>query len=794
LSVFLALAIVATAALASTAEPRDDKEPVYRGQPLSAWVEDLKSGDRATRWVALAAIAEMGPKAEKAVGPVARLLASPVAGDREHAAEALGQIGPEAREAVPALEKLLGDADSQVAKAAGVAMERIGPPFKKIVPDLLKATQHPSAKTRLWAAEELGRLGPDAKEATVRLTKSAANDGVTAVRVAAVKALTRINPKESLPFLSEMLEENNPIYSQWAAVQLGGLGAEANECVRALVAMATGDLDADVRGAAETAVLRINPKNARTAFTQALQEKYPRKRHFAATALGRIGTDARDAAEPLARLVRGEPDARVRRAAAAALTRIDSREAQSTFFQMIQDSDVAKRRWAAARLVYLGPVAKEAAAPLARLARADADLQVRLAAAVSLAGIDPTNEALVVAELAKSLARDRGDNAALAAAALLRMGPAARGAIPELVEAMKSNDLLVSMCAAGALGRIGEAAVVPLTKVMEGGADSVVIGKAAYALSQIGPNAKESVTALRKLCTKRDSLTRIAAAYALARVSPAYREQAVATLKNEIGRGTLPKDISPSDSAVMVLTWLHVEQSKETVSRWARLLAAEAPSGGFFPDFWGTLWTEFSRVYGAYGLAVLGRDAETAVGKLRESLKDSDPLVRTLAAYALAQASSEIKDQKAANETLKMIQKDGNRLAELPIERLVLEAERKDRKGPVGTPNAAAREYTSAQASLQAAFLQGFPQRLLGHGDADTQATVWRVLCDALAQTEPGNRFPTSYVLKWFSTYAEALMRGDELLFEAEASLHHGLAAEALRRIEAMPERKPGEP
>jgi HEAT repeat protein len=265
------LAIVAAVALMSRAGARDDKEPVYQGQPLSAWIADLKSEDLATRWVALRAIAEIGPKAEKTVKPMAKLLASPVAGDRERAAEALGRIGPDAKETMPALAKLVvGDPDHLVAEAAAVALEQIDPPFKRTVPDLTKDARAPSAYYRLWAAED------DA-----------------AVRKAAVAALARVNPKEAITTLTKALQEKAN-YRIWAVKLLGRMGPEAKEATATLAKLAAEDYIPAVRQAAAAALTRINPQETTATLTKALQDADSNNRAWAAEELGLLGPKSKE--------------------------------------------------------------------------------------------------------------------------------------------------------------------------------------------------------------------------------------------------------------------------------------------------------------------------------------------------------------------------------------------------------------------------------------------------------------------------------------------------------------------
>jgi HEAT repeat protein len=607
------LAFLVAALCPPSAGARDDTDPISQGQPLSAWVKDLKSKDPATCRVALRAIGALGPKAKSAVGPVTKLLADGHPLVIERAAQTLGQIGPEAKEATGALVKLLRYPDSGVRKAAVEAVTRIGPVPKEAVPDLAKSiVQDQESKYRLRALDVLGRMGPEAKDAEAILTKLVGQDHDAPVRKAAAEAVTRINPPGAVPVLTQMLQDKDGDNRVWAAMTLRRMGPNAKEAVPALVKL-----------------------------------------------VGRIGDPA-----------------------------------------------------------------------------------VRSIAAVSLAGIDPENGIFEVALLRKNLSGQGGRfDPALAVAILLRKGAAARDATPELIRAMKSDDLVVSLSAPVALGRIGGAAVGPLIKVVKDNPDPILMGQAAYALSRIGPEAKEAAGILRKLCESEDRYQRIAAAYALARVSPEDRKKATAVLKGEIQK---EKGASQSDfDALLLLTWLHTEESKGVADHWSRQLATSEP--------WG-------RLAGAYGLAELGPDAKSAVKPLRAALTDEEPIVRILAAYALAQASAEDVDRKAAIGTLNKILEDRS----------------------VETTSAVTRDVGLIMQSIT----------YNPSVEPEARAFALATLCDALAEKEPGDRFPTSYLLNWVSHYAVALAMSHD---EPKPSVQ-GLAKEALRRIEADARPKPNAP
>ena len=164
----------------------DDKEPVYKGKPLSAWVEQLADRNATAR---------------------------------QEAAEALGQIGPAAKPAVGALIAALGDADDAVRDAAAEALAVFG---KDAVGPLTAALKHTDASVRRGAAAALGHMGPDARDAVPALIAMVKNDADSDVREAVVPALGSIGPdaKAAAPALRDALTDKEQHIREAAAAAL----------------------------------------------------------------------------------------------------------------------------------------------------------------------------------------------------------------------------------------------------------------------------------------------------------------------------------------------------------------------------------------------------------------------------------------------------------------------------------------------------------------------------------------------------------------------------------------------
>ncbi len=226
----------------------------------------------------------------------------------------------------------------------------------------------------------------------------------------------------------------------------------------------------------------------------------------------------------------------------------------------------------------------------------------------------------------KNLDLPVADDRKHAAVTLGQIGPAAKDAVPHLVELLKDPDADVRWAAAGALGMIGAAAkdavphLVELLKdsntdVHRAAADALrgigaekdavphlvellkdpkllwyVRRAAADALGQIGPEAKAAVPHLVELLKDSDTDVRRAAAGALGQIGPAAKD------------------------AVPHLVDL-LKDPVEDVRRAA-----------------------------AYALGQIGAEAKAAVPHLVELLKDPNCNVRRAAAYALGQIGAEAKD------------------------------------------------------------------------------------------------------------------------------------------------------
>jgi HEAT repeat protein len=188
---------------------------VYRGRPLSAYLNQSKSAET------LRAIGSFGPDAAPAVNQIASALNDPDPDVRSAAAWALSQIGGPGAAAVPALEKSLADSNARVRSLSAVALQSFGPKAVVTVPALIAALRDPSPNVRAPAADALGSIGPAAEAAVEALTERLLiTDDQAYVLRSMASALGNIGPAAAtaLPALQQTLKLHRVVYAAREAI------------------------------------------------------------------------------------------------------------------------------------------------------------------------------------------------------------------------------------------------------------------------------------------------------------------------------------------------------------------------------------------------------------------------------------------------------------------------------------------------------------------------------------------------------------------------------------------------
>lgn len=426
---------------------------------VPALIECLNDDDASVRANAALALGRIGPQASATVPFLAELLADQDHIVRRHAAFSMYQIDANLSDYADAFVKLLSDTDPQLVNDARTALAKMG---TNATPKLLDALKAQNSAIRWNAIELLGKTA--ANDDSIKLAlREALGDEEPQVRQSAFNALAQIQALVIDDIITALADRDVSVRAKAAAsfYQLASPG--------------TGQFDPEA-------------KRAIPSLIQGLQDESLDVRRSVANAVGVFEKDAEAAVPALVELL-GDEDVFVAQFAARSLTKIDSAVVPGLIDQLmlkLRSDSVTTRRSAAAALSGFGPPAKEAVPVLIELL---------------------TDDYVVRSFVAEALGN---------------IGPDAAAAIPRLMEAMKEREGRTGEAedarwrANNALARIGLAAVPALIEALEDN-NFYVRQRAAFALHDIGPGAKEAVPALLERF-KKEKLQW--AANALKRIDP----------------------------------------------------------------------------------------------------------------------------------------------------------------------------------------------------------------------------------------------------------------------------------
>jgi hypothetical protein len=219
------------------------KEPTYRGKPVSQWLTELSSTNANTLREAQAALREMGPAAApwlagelRKEDSAFRRVAARVGGyfpstvrrvghrffrsddnfmAKYNAVRALENIGTNGLAAIPELGKLLDGPNDVLSSVAASALAKMGSPA---VPVLTNALNSQRFVARANACKALWEMGPPGAAAAPRLNAILTNE-VGEILASASFALARIGPA-STELLISNLDNTNARARYWSAYAL----------------------------------------------------------------------------------------------------------------------------------------------------------------------------------------------------------------------------------------------------------------------------------------------------------------------------------------------------------------------------------------------------------------------------------------------------------------------------------------------------------------------------------------------------------------------------------------------
>jgi HEAT repeat protein len=319
------------------------------------------------------------------------------------------------------------------------------------------------------------------------------------------------------------LRAGGPAARAHAAHVLGEGGVQAPGIVPAL-AEALNDENYIVRRNAAASLARFGPQSdAVAALLGALEDSEPLVRQEAARSLAQVRPATPEAVGPLLKAARAGPDPFTRVWAITALGRLGTRakEAIPLLVALLQEgpaSGPADPRAAAVQaLEEIGPAAR----PALVVALEHRSARTRAAAAGLLSGMRPVPP-LALAVLERLLHDPDRTVRVQAALALWKLERRVRTTLPVLLEAARGRGSLLRAQAVGVLGAMGPAAGPAVPALVEVLRDDNYMTRraAAAALGSIGPGARAAIPALRAALSDDEVEVRRQAAESLEKIDP----------------------------------------------------------------------------------------------------------------------------------------------------------------------------------------------------------------------------------------------------------------------------------
>jgi HEAT repeat protein len=610
---------------------------------LPFYIIALKSKDETTRYKVLQTIAGMDPNSltGEVTQAITPSLKDELPGIRKAAVGVLGKLvvrHPD--KAIPLLADALKDKDEGIKAQALAIFNGLGPQMKGSAAKLAELLKENDPAIQKQVLVILTKLGPDALPAAPNMIAALKDHRELLADV--VKILDKLGTKVTEAYL-DALKNESPMVRQFAAEQIGKLGADAKEAAPALM-ITLRDKDKAVRGASADALEKIG-KGVVPALREQIKDKDPELRAQAIETLGEVGPRAKDALPDIKGAL-NDQSPKVRLQAAKAIRKIgDTQAAAAEFIKLLGDPDINVRKITAAALEELGADAKDATPGLAKLLK-EKDKELRLQAIMTLKSIGPGAKDAVAGLIAIVMDQDvEIRNAAIQT--LGRIGPDAKDAIPVLIVLFKDKDEGTRGMAATAVGEIGPAAVPTLVQALKYN-DKEVRRGAAIALQNMGPKAKDAVPALAVALKDPDMELRKTAINALKEIGP----DAGAALQALLAAAQEP-DVDIRSNALLALAGLAPKHKEALVTLTIGLgdkddvvgsTAVEAmtklPPPMAVPALIQALKAgKASKIHAAEALERIGAPAKGALPALTEASKDKDDAVRDAVNKAIEKLS-----------------------------------------------------------------------------------------------------------------------------------------------------------
>lgn len=597
----------------------------YEGKTLHQWIEDLDDPDYQVSAHAADVLVQAGAESVPVV-----LDACERGDHRLHrrAAAVLVRLG------APAASAMAAALESKVREQrVEAAFVRLGP---SAVPALREALTE--EKQCQAAAHVLGLIGPRAADAVADLIAILQRrQAPVALRSEAAFALGRIGEPASdiVPALIAALKDSSNEVREQAAEALGWIDPPAPEASRALAA-ALKDTNAKVAAKACQSLSFVGNREAAPILLAAFQGGRAEVAIEAGWALWLLGPKAESVVPALLSAAQGPPD---KSGPARSLLASFGPRIAPILVKTLGDGETARREAAADVLGRIGPPARTAVPALLATLK-DRSSAVALLAAMSVAEIDPTRSAPAVPLLADAL------DVPGATAALAKIGPDARAAVPALIAALKPTkgnapQELIRLNARLALARIGTPAVSALIEALKEKREGVA-PLAGEALGWILPPPKQAVAALRAALRNDRSHAAVYArslgqlgSLAQSAISDVLDLLAETASRPEAAVALVNMDPKLADKAVPPL--IRDLQADDEKQRQAAVMAVARLGPASQPAAAALITLLRDRLLSKMEIEALGEIWTRAIPDLASLLKDSQVEIRQRAVLALGQ-------------------------------------------------------------------------------------------------------------------------------------------------------------
>ncbi|MFH1652726.1 MAG: HEAT repeat domain-containing protein [Pseudomonadota bacterium] len=403
------------------------------------------------------------------------------------------------------------------------------------IPYLMRIIKNRRAPHRILAAKALGKIGTGALPILIKVLKSKDYE-MRLLGVKALKVMGKHAVPAALPGILYVLRSAKKSDRQTIIETIGSFGFRAKLAIPELNKVLK-DPDESIRTAAIEAMSQMISKSTSKIlipiFIRSLTDPNNIVRSYAAIALGKIGSDAKQAIPSLIRVVKFDSDCR--EAAAKSLSKIgpsaipalqkllkgNSSDVKSSAIEALGNIGAKSKVAVADIIIFLnhpsqrlrikmlealgkiGKAAKASISVIIKLLKNDQNYNVRKHAASVLVRIDPLNKHSVVA-LIEAL-KDK-DNSVIeeAAISLGKFATMAKQAIPNLFDLLKHSNVSITNAAVQALGNIGKDAIPFLISALMN-ESSNIRGGVAEVLGRLGKIAQPSLGLLIRLLHKDSS-------------------------------------------------------------------------------------------------------------------------------------------------------------------------------------------------------------------------------------------------------------------------------------------------